>query len=270
MSINAATQPINVHRFGNPDAPPLVLVHGLTEDGTAWPDAVFRWAFHWDIHAVDLRGHGLSPRFTEEDVASSNQLWLEDLLTILRGLPRPAVLVGHSLGGLITLLAAVEAPELVRAVVLEDPAKTSDGPDPAFVREQQEFLSAFPDRTASEIERMRRETNWSESEILAWANSKALVDPLMIERALWLSEPEWESLFGRLTVPTLLVLPTDGGMGPDPDGYDNPLVERVLIADAGHCVRRDAPGQYYAVVEEFLARHRVTVQEPITSSNPDV
>ena len=34
---------LTLHRYGKPGAPTLVLVHGLTEDGTTWPDAVEHW-----------------------------------------------------------------------------------------------------------------------------------------------------------------------------------------------------------------------------------
>ncbi|MGC3986518.1 MAG: alpha/beta hydrolase [Pseudorhodoferax sp.] len=245
-----------VHRFGTPGNPPLLLVHGFTDDGTNWPDAVERWRADWDIHAVDLRGHGRSPRFTPENVADGRTLWVEDVRAVAASLDRPPVVVGHSLGGFVALRLAERAPELVRALVLEDPAQPvpGPGPDPRFVAAQREFLSAFPSRTESEIARMRRETPWSEAEIVAWAASKPHVDPLMVEQGLFLGNGPWEDAFLRLTMPTLLVLPEDGGMGPDARAYGNPLLESVRIAGAGHCVRRDQPVRYHAAVDAFLAR----------------
>lgn len=252
-----STPAIFVHRFGNPDRPPLVLVHGLTDDGSTWPDAIDRWGTDWDIHAVDQRGHGRSARFTPDDVRESHRIWVDDLRTVVTALGRPAVVVGHSLGGLVALRLALQAPELINALVVEDPAhpRAADAPDPQFVAEQQAFLSAFPEHADSEIERMRRETSWSDTELRPWAESKARVDPLMIERGLFLGDSAWEELFQRLTVPTLLLLPEDGGMGPDESGYRNPLVERVVIAGAGHCIRRDQPARFYEAVDAFLSRN---------------
>lgn len=253
-----STTEVHVHRFGSAGAPPLVLVHGLTDDGTTWPDAVAEWGAGWDIHAVDQRGHGLSARFTPDDVTFSHRLWVKDLRTVVARTGQPSVVMGHSLGGLVALRLGIESPELVKALVLEDPARPgdADGPDLEFVAEQQKFLSAFPAQEQAEVERILRETSWSEAETRAWAASKARVDPLMIERGLFLGDAEWESLFQALTVPTLLVLPEDGGMGPDESRYRNPLVEQVKITGAGHCVRRDQPAAFYAAVDSFFSRQQ--------------
>lgn len=133
--------------------------------------------------------------------------------------------------------------------------RDTDAPDAQFVAGQQQHMARFPEHTRSEVERMRRETPWTETEILAWAEVKAQVDRLMIDEGLLLNGADWAGLFDQLQVPTLLVLPGDGGMGPDPADYDNELVERVEIPGAGHCVRRDQPGRFHEVVDAFLVRH---------------
>ena len=45
-----------LREWGNPTAPTLLLVHGLTESAAAWPDAVARWSSRYHVLAVDLRG----------------------------------------------------------------------------------------------------------------------------------------------------------------------------------------------------------------------
>lgn len=257
-----SNEALTVHRYGNPDAPPLVLVHGVTDDGTCWPDAVLKWGFHYDIHAIDQRGHGASPRFTAEAATDAHRVWVDDLLDLLADFDGRAVVVGHSLGGYVGLRAALASPDLVRALVVEDPARPNDtdAPDPTFVAGILAELDRFPDQTAAELDRMKRETPWSDTEILAWAQARSRVDRVMIERGLRLPRADWEQMFQSLRVPTLLVLPSDGGMGPDPTRLDNPLVERVVVPEAGHCIRRDNPAGYHDVVDPFLAAHRVTVE----------
>ncbi|HEY5879751.1 MAG TPA: hypothetical protein VIU11_12645 [Nakamurella sp.] len=67
--------------------PSLLLLHGLTEAGTAWPDAVRRWENDYRIVAAELRGHGRSPRFDLEQLRSSSEVWLTDVLGVRRDDP---------------------------------------------------------------------------------------------------------------------------------------------------------------------------------------
>ena len=53
-------QPLTIHRYGSPDAPPLVLVHGVTDAGTNWPDLVEHWGDRWDIRQELLHNDLLS------------------------------------------------------------------------------------------------------------------------------------------------------------------------------------------------------------------
>lgn len=248
-------QPLTVHRSGSPDAPPVVLVHGLTDAGTTWPDLLAHWGDRWDVHAVDLRGHGRSPRFTDEQLADAPDVMLADLLAVLDVLAAPVALVGHSLGGLLSLRAALARPDQVWAVVLEDPAQPrAGGPNPEFVAWHEELLSTFDE--AAQVERMLRETPWSRTEVEAWAACKPDVDLEYIRRGLLLGGDGWSDLFDRLTVPTLLVVPEDGEMAPRAEHLGNPVVRLATVAGAGHCVRRDLPDAYHEVVDAFLAERR--------------
>ena len=63
---------------------------------------------------------------------------------------------------------------------------------------------------------MRAESRWAVEEIDEWAASQPLVDRAMIHDGLILGDGTWEPVFNGLTVPTLLVAPTDSPMAPDP------------------------------------------------------
>jgi pimeloyl-ACP methyl ester carboxylesterase len=249
-----AVLPLAVHRYGDPDAPTVVLLHGLTEAGTAWPDLVTHWGDAWNVLAPDLRGHGQSPRFTEGELAQAPEVMLADVVQILDGQPDRVVLVGHSLGGLFALRAAVARPDRVVALILEDPARPdgSRTPDPRFVAETEQFLDSMSD-VAGQVRRMARETTWSRAEIQAWANCKPLVDRTYVHRGLYLGDGAWEQLFNALGVPTLLLVPPASPMAPRTDALDNDLVRVVVVPGAGHCVRRDQPDLYHHALDAFLA-----------------
>lgn len=78
------------------------------------------------------RGHGQSPRFTEDELATAPEVLLADVVTVVDAQREPVALVGHSLGGLLALRAAVARPDRVCALVLEDPARPTGSrtPDP--------------------------------------------------------------------------------------------------------------------------------------------
>lgn len=255
--------PLIVHRYGRPAGPAVVLLHGLTEAGTAWPDLVERWGDTWRIVAPDLRGHGSSPRFAAGELDQAPELMLADVLAVVDSEADPVVLVGHSLGGLLALRAALARPDRVRALVLEDPARP--GPTrvnpPAWIAHNEEFLDSMADQ-AGEIARMRRESRWSDAEIEAWAACKPQVDRSYIHHGVYAAPADWLGMFEAVAVPTLLLAPTDSDMAPREGTVANPLVRVVTVRDAGHCVRRDQPAVFHAAVDAFLAEALRPVDGP--------
>lgn len=240
-----------MHRYGNPEAPRMVLLHGVTDAGTNWPDLVERWGDRWDILAPDHRGHGESPRFTPEQRAVAADVLVADTVAILDAEPEPVALVGHSLGAVLALRATLARPEKVWALVLEDPPNPAGNvPAPDFVAGIEKFLDDMHDQ-AGHIARMQRDSSWSDAEIDAWAICKLQVDRDYIREGLFLGDGPLDALLNDVAVPTLLIVPTESPM--TPVDVSNPLVQHVFIDGAGHCVRRDQPDAYFEAVEKFLA-----------------
>ncbi|HXW39392.1 MAG TPA: alpha/beta hydrolase, partial [Acidimicrobiales bacterium] len=105
---------------GDADRPPLVLVHGLGGSHLNWVLVGPALAAGRRVVAIDLPGFGLSPGFGRDCSVGENAVVLRQFLSRVIG--RPAVLVGNSMGGMISLLAAAAEPDAVRGVVLVDPA----------------------------------------------------------------------------------------------------------------------------------------------------
>ncbi|MBS2022436.1 MAG: alpha/beta fold hydrolase, partial [Deltaproteobacteria bacterium] len=111
------TGPLRFFLRGKPDAPPLLILHGMGDTGPGWGPVIPRLARHFRVHALDLPGHGLS-------VAPGD--WRFDtMLSAVRAyaqsLEKP-VLVGHSLGGWLGARLALEGAVPLRALVLVNPA----------------------------------------------------------------------------------------------------------------------------------------------------
>ncbi|MFD0691306.1 alpha/beta fold hydrolase [Actinomadura fibrosa] len=116
---------LHVHRYGDPDGPPMIALHGVGGHGARWQWIAERYLAGHRTLAPDLRGHGGSthepPWTVERHVA--------DVLSVMdaEGIGQ-ADLVGHSYGGMIALHLARTARRRVRRLVLLDPAL---GLDPA-------------------------------------------------------------------------------------------------------------------------------------------
>ena len=119
QTFDAGPVTINYFEEGEADGPPLVFLHGVTALWQAWTAIMPAFAEEYRVHALDFRGHGRSGRVADGYRAVD---YAADVIAFLRGRAhRPAHLVGHSLGAIVAIAVAADAPEAVRSVVLEDP-----------------------------------------------------------------------------------------------------------------------------------------------------
>ena len=120
---------IAVRAAGDPDAPILIFVHGLTLDMTIWLEQWSDLSVEFWCVVMDLRSHGRSDPAADGDM--SIRAMGRDVAAVLSTVApnRPAVLIGHSLGGMAILAMAGEHPELfgpnVAGVMLIGSASTS-------------------------------------------------------------------------------------------------------------------------------------------------
>lgn len=115
------SQRLRLHyaEWGNPDGPPLLMVHGIHDHCRTWDDLVPELADRFRLVAPDLRGHGDSEWV--RGAAYHYTDYVYDLHQLVRQAAlQPVTLLGHSLGGAITALFAGLYPELVeRLIVIE-------------------------------------------------------------------------------------------------------------------------------------------------------
>lgn len=277
-----------LHRSGRPaaEAPVLVLLHGHSDSGPSWADAIARWAPDYHVVAVDQRGHGESPRFTESDFErGTTAVMADDTIAVLTELAdetgRPSLLAGHSMGARLSGIAAAAAPDLVAAVVLEDPPwwLPVGGPSPWERQTSEAAVSADAEAgppapaapaaepaepTVDEMIAAQRASspNWPESELRPWAESKKQHDPEMAKHRRDQTK-DWTETARGLSMPALLVTGTNHVLiGPDVRDEVRriaPDVQIAVIDDAGHCVRRDQGAAYHRVVDAFLAANKPKV-----------
>lgn len=134
-TIDVAGLPVHVADFGG-GGEPMVLVHGLGGSHANWLAVAPRLAERFSVIAPDLAGFGLTDPLGRSTSVDANARLLESLVA---GLGGPVVLVGNSMGGLISMTLAARRPHLVRALVLADPAL----PAPITARRDPVVLGAF-------------------------------------------------------------------------------------------------------------------------------
>ena len=102
---------------GPASGPPLVMLHGGGGRWQLYSGMLAKLAERCHVYAPDLRGHGKSgwvPRgYTIRD-------YVEDIRAFLQAVSGPAVLMGHSLGGIIAVATTKACPDLVRALIVGD------------------------------------------------------------------------------------------------------------------------------------------------------
>lgn len=249
----------------DPEAPTLVLLHGLGDSGDCWPDAVRRWSASYRVVGVDLLGHGRSPRFTVEQLACTDpmeEMYAAALATLRRVAGSgPLIVVGHSMGGGVATALAARHPELLRAVVLEEPAWR----DPALRVQGKDVVAEriadcrrfVTDPSAALADARQENPTWPESEFEPWARAKTEVDEGFLRLGVASFTSPWEDVVGAIGVPTLVLIGSRSTLLGDrirarAEALANPHVQISTVA-AGHCVRRDAPEAYHALVDPWLA-----------------
>ena len=256
---------LHYYRTGG-DKPPVVLAHGVTDDGLCWTPVAEALAQEYDVVMVDARGHGRSDA-PEQGYGRLEQA--EDLAGIITGLglERPAIL-GHSMGAATALVLAGTYPDLPRTVLLEDPppwwAESREGAPGSGERQagMSAWMNGIKRKTRDELigEQRSQTPVWSDAELGPWADAKLRVSPNVLDvfGPDNTSRVDWTATLRRITCPALLITadPSRGAIANEQSASAlRALVSQLRvehIPDAGHNIRRDQFDRFMAVVHTFL------------------
>jgi pimeloyl-ACP methyl ester carboxylesterase len=282
-SHNYFSQRLRLHYvdWGNEGAPPMLLVHGGRDHCRNWDWVAEAFRDRYHVIAPDLRGHGDSQWLIG---GSYNQIdYVYDIAQLLRQTQmNPVTVIGHSLGGSISLMYAGLYPETVTKLV----AIEGMGPPPDLIKQRIEqpietrlqlwvddlrrLSGRMPRRYASleeAFERMRTEnphlteaqarhltihgSNQNEDGSYSWKfdNYVRTFPPIGLDFQ------QQYHLWSRIDCPTLLIRGTESwASDPNVDGrashFRNALV--VNIDKAGHWAHHDRLDEFLRVTREFL------------------
>ncbi len=257
---------VHFHRTGSGgDKPAIVLLHGITDNGLCWSRVAHDLEDSYDVIMTDARGHGGS-----DGVANgfSIDILADDTAAVIRdlGLHRPFVF-GHSMGAITAAVLAARYPDLVRAIILEDPPIGDDLPRRADDREaQQAQVQRFAElRALPRGERLarafRENAGWPEDEIIPWSDSKVEFDVEVLNYRGTFRDVAWRDVFARIACPILLVTgDTELGAIVTPRSVEEVSAiwqdgQVVHVSGAGHSIHRDRYEETMQGVWAFLSAH---------------
>ncbi len=119
MQVTNGNLNLHVTEDGDPSAPPILLLHGITSFGGTWDWIVPQLAERYRVLRLDFRGHGKSDRAPDE---YSSAGYVSDAVAALQqAAGQPCVVMGHSLGGATAAALTQQHPDLLLGAILEDP-----------------------------------------------------------------------------------------------------------------------------------------------------
>jgi pimeloyl-ACP methyl ester carboxylesterase len=263
---------VEIHFRETGEGSPIVFIHGYTGNSRNWALVVPAIREEFRMISVDLRGHGLSGRPDSEDEYAL-EVMARDVYELLRALGvSECVLVGHSMGGMVSQLLVLEHPEIVRALVLVDTA--AEVPKGLLYderRKQRQRLVEIAREQGMEVvfeEQMKltpvhpalaanpRYTDiWREQFLMTAPQAYTACANAMSSRRSLLGE------LGAISAPTLIVCgeKDEPFIEPSRDMHEAiPGSELLIIEGAGHGPQMETPGEFNRVLTEFLAKVRET------------
>ena len=258
--------------WGTEGSTPMVMLHGLRGHGHSWDAFCGPMSRDYHILALDQRGRSESDWAPDADYTTD--AYVSDLAGIFETLKlSPAVLVGHSMGGRVTMAFTDRYPERVQKVIIVD-IPPAHAPNMERIRAEivgaPEEFDTFEDamvhqraenlRPTDEVlrRRVKHQTKELPNGKIGWSYDSIIRERIRLAgegsaaEDLW---PAWE----RIGCPTLIL------RADETDALTNEQAQRMLevnknaqlvrIHNAGHMMFEDNPEDFLSAVKAWLAPH---------------
>ncbi len=276
--------PVKYLDFGG-KGPPMVLVHGLGGSSVNWLAVGSALARDHHVYALDLPGFGRTPPGEEPPTIRSFRRTVARFIDEVAG--GPSVLVGNSMGGMVSLAVAARRPKLVSRLVLVSPALprapegTHDprvfltfvlymvpGAGELYLRRRKARLT--PEQESNEIlqlctvdiRRIPPEVLEAHHELarerrsMPWANDTFLGAARSLTRRI-LFPRKARKWLESVRAPTLLVHGAEDRLVPVASSREACRIRSdfrlEVLDDVGHVPQMEAPDRFLAIVRPFTS-----------------
>ncbi|MCB2209978.1 alpha/beta hydrolase [bacterium] len=271
---------------GDPNAPTIVMIHGLGDEADTWRHAIPALAETHRVIALDLPGFGRSGHPKRAYTPDFHQAAILGLLDSL-GVDQ-AILMGSSLGAILSHSIAMGHPNRVRGLVLADgalyqPDEMGDrglqlmaipllgeliytfyrfNPDSAYesLRPVYHDLDSLPEADREFLYRRVNKRVWSNGQRRAYFSTLRKLAP-------WIRDLQ-DALPAKLrglSVPTLVVRGEFDGLFSAENaaaiGDAQPNADLLKIDGVGHLPQQEAPDAFNAGVRNWLTREELYLQQ---------
>ncbi len=241
----------NLYYEDDGKGPAILMTHGFVASTGMWDGQVEAFKGRFRLIRWDMRGHGQT-ECQDDQSAYGQDITVADMVAILDHLEvEKAIIVGHSLGGFMSLRLNVMHPERVSALVLQgcgpgyrsDDSRAKwndrvDGRAKTIIEEGYKALGGAAEVPVS-VQRSRQELAMAARGILAQVDAK-VIDNLP-----------------HIDVPTLVIIGAGDSyylQGSDYMVNRIPGAEHIVVPDAGHGVNIDQPEIVNKAYEAFFAK----------------
>jgi pimeloyl-ACP methyl ester carboxylesterase len=265
---------INVHykTYGQGE-PTFILLHGFGASLFSWREVTGPLSKYGTVIAYDRPAFGLTerPMQWEGENPYSQQSQVDLVIGLMDALNiEKAILIGNSAGGTISMLAALQYPERVQALILVDPAVYAGGGAPSWIRPilKTPQMNHVGPLIARQIQTQGNEfikTAWHDPSKITPDIFEGYQKPLRAEnwdKALWFltvasQESGLADRLDELTLPTLVITGDDDRIVPTEQSLrladELPNADLRVIAQSGHLSHEEHPDLFMQAVAEFLA-----------------
>jgi pimeloyl-ACP methyl ester carboxylesterase len=238
------------------DKPSMLLLHGALNNGLCWTRVAKRFENDFDIVMPDARGHGKSVSNQKEYTLSEI---VDDTAELIKHLKvAPVIIMGHSMGAQMATELGARYPDLVKKLVLEDPAYYFKNPTFFELISYNWMIRKDKKRNLAQIRKFCDKINngWHEDDKIPYviARKQFAENAGKISKSF---DPKrnWHVIFPKVKAPTLLLVSEKGIVKrTEAEQYITEFgdAKYEVIEEAGHHIHRENFEAFLKAVQAFL------------------